>query len=273
MSKRNSAITESHLVFWSRQLSEHALFAHLGLVNEDLKIAAANLHEKWEKFRENLDEDSDEHDERTIKHFNKIALQQKDFQINILKQLTNITKNTDGSPHAWLGWLDPSFLEHITRELNYAYAKVNRESVFIEDEVNFWRIINKEHALFAAHLLDPSEKDLIQTAYKLASDISSGRTCESKFFVEASIHDISKLDKYNRTAKTLLNKNQIRSIIHPVLLTHIIREGQRALYIINKIDNKYPDTNIDKDDNVFDDFSKLEENKDGKQPESVLKHK
>jgi hypothetical protein len=38
--------------FWSRQLSEHALFVHLGLLDLPLRTRAQELHEQWELYRQ-----------------------------------------------------------------------------------------------------------------------------------------------------------------------------------------------------------------------------
>ena len=81
--------------------------------------------------------------------------------------------------------------------------------------------------------MDPSEEQLIETARKLAKSIEDHKMCESEMFVQISINNARELDKYNQTAKSLLDQNKVQSIIHPVLLAHVIREGQRSIHEMN----------------------------------------
>ena len=211
---------ESEIVFWSRQLSEHALFMHLGFVDKDLRDEAHDLHKRWEAFRADGRE--------SVEGFNVLAQDLKEYKMRVLDRMLALTTNTDENP-AWIGWLPATFVQHITRELNYSVAKVNGRTVTPEEEVNFWTLINSEHAIFAAQLLDPSERDLIQMAYDLAAQIEGGNTCESCLFVQISLDGARELDAYNKKAKDLMNDNSLISNIHPVLLTHVIREGLRSI--------------------------------------------
>lgn len=263
----SSAIRESDLVFWSRQLSEHTLFLHLGLEVEPLKSYGDKLHQLWENFRATFPDETFQGDVESLLTFNYLSEQTKDYKINTLNFLTDCIKNADAIPRAWLGWIFPTFAEHVIRELNFAQDKANGRQISPQDEINFWRIINKEHALFDAHLLDPSEADLIKTAYQLAEKIEGDQTCESRIFVKISLDAIKELDKYHLKGKSLLNNNQVRSIIHPALLTHVIREGQRSIDRITKLSRC---VNVLGDDySVFDDFSEIECNKDNKLPQSL----
>src|SRR5579872_7307085 len=44
----------NEIEFWSHQLSEHALFLHLGLEEQSLKNRGNHLHNKFEAFRKKL---------------------------------------------------------------------------------------------------------------------------------------------------------------------------------------------------------------------------
>ena len=267
----NNVIQESDLVFWSRQLSEHALFLHLGIEVEPLKSLGLEIHEKWENFRKSLGNDiTFTGDNRTISLFNLLTDELKNYKLVVLSKMTACQVNTPENPTTWMGWMFPTLVEHIIRELNYAHAKINGLQVSIENEVNFWRLINKEHALFTAHLLDPSESDLIQVAYSLAKKIENDDTCESQLFIKISLHNAEKLDEFHRQGKSLLDKNQVRSIIHPVLLSHVIREGQRSVGILNYINQNARNYEFQIEDDIFNDYSAHECNKNGKVPKTIL---
>lgn len=265
-------LSESDLVFWSRQMSEHNLFLYLGLVDPLLKQQALRLHQQWEEFRTGLTP-SVNITNRQLRQVNDLLRVTKEYQVNVLTNLTDCKPNTDVRP-AWLGWTYPSFLEHIIKELNYSNARINKNRIPPLHEVCFWNTINHEHALLAAHLNDPSERKLIELAYTIAKSIEEANNPESRMFIQLSIRYARELDQYSKDAKNLLNTNRLRTLIHPVLLTHIIREGIRGLGILNNISLREDITTVseltrDTCVKVFDDFSTLECNKGDKRPQAL----
>lgn len=203
------------ITFWSRQLSEHALFLHLGLELAPYKANAMTLHKEWEAAR--------------VAHADVAPLVTKlqDFQHEVLAKLQSGT---------WCGWLFPLFIEHIIREANYFaarawYSGFSPETTLAEN-LRFMR----EHALFAAHLLDPSEADLIRQAVDAAGEFQNveAQCCAG---MAPQLLDLSQragqaLDQYLTTQPVT---NSMKGIIHPVLGEHVVREGRRFLMTLQEL--------------------------------------
>lgn len=97
--------------FWSRQLSEHALFFSLGLETEPYRSHAAALHVDWERARAALAGVTDLAAAQAIAGAPTQNL--SDWQNEVIAEL----------PKRWLGWLPPLFWDHTLRELQYFVAR------------------------------------------------------------------------------------------------------------------------------------------------------
>lgn len=113
----------------------------------------------------------------------------------------------------WIGWLWPTFIEHITMEMEYFLTRISLQPPTCDEEIAFWNHVNSEHAIMAAQLLDHTEEQLHATAMNLSKEIGE-LTSEANMYAMISL-------KYGKQIKP-------RAIIHPVLLDHIIREGKRG---------------------------------------------
>jgi hypothetical protein len=179
---------------------EHQLFLHLGIEDEDLKKEALNNYQLWQGA-------ADWGDRKWISEAENLV----EFQLGILGRLNN---------GEWLGWLFPTFVRHVTQETKYAISKVSGEDISDLDEIRFWDHINKEHSSFDARLLDPEEKDLIEKATDLENKFE-GISCCHRMYLILSLKYSKELDAFHQAAKELKPK----SVIHPALLDHVIREG------------------------------------------------
>lgn len=110
----------------------------------------------------------------------------------------------------------------------------------IEEKV-FWDRIMAEHSLFIAHLLDPTETNLIRTAddlarefFKLASRAKDVKETEShlpKQLLKDEIEATRDIRDFKDTATRLILACEIRSIIVPLLGDHVLREANHFLRI------------------------------------------
>lgn len=210
--------------FWSHQLSEHALFFSLGLEVEPYKAQAAALHSDWEKARAALEGVSDLVAAREIASAPTKNL--SDWQIGVAAELQN----------KWLGWLPPLFWDHTLRELRYFVARAWyngwEPGTTLLANLQFMR----EHAEFAAHLLDPTQHDLITQAKNAAQSFASiERNCCAA--LTPAILDLSA--KAGQALDAYLTDNPVsspaRGVIHPVLADHVVREGKRFLETLNQL--------------------------------------
>lgn len=217
--KVSTDVARDHIKFWSRQLSEHALFLHLGLEEQPFKDQGLELHKKFEQFRDTM---SDE----TLQNILPLAKELRDYKINVLTTLNS---------GKWLGWIFPQFARHIILELDYLVDKLNAIKYSDKDEVAFWNVINGEHAGFAVHLLDPSERKLFDQGDKLSKKIGKIVKSEKEMLVQISLKAAKELDEYNKAAQAGIKGNKIKSVIHPALIDHVVREGQRSIETLSKL--------------------------------------
>ena len=214
--------------FWSRQLSEHALFFNLGLEVEPYKSQAAALHRDWETARGRLAQIATAPNIEAAKAI--VAAPTKN-----LAEFKEAVLAEQGAGK-WVGWLFPLFVSHTLRELIYFVARVWHgglppEHTYCEN-IRFMQ----EHAEFAAHLLDPSAKDLIaaaESAAKSFADLRSGCSALTLDYINLGRKAGQGLDQYLKTQPVSAKSG--RSVIHPVLADHVIREGERFLATMDEL--------------------------------------
>lgn len=206
--------------FWSRQLSEHALFMQLGLDNKSLKSSAEGLHAQWERYR---------HGPRTVVNAIALVVATRELQTEVHSRLIG---------GEWLGWLWPLFIDHIRREGDYFLTKLQGQLLSNSDECKTWLTFMAEHAAFAAHLLDPSEAQRIQQALTLLGNFNHlwqgcGTALNEQLLALTTSNGLD-LDAYFNSLG-IGTPGAARSIIHPVLAEHVVREGRRFLLTINTL--------------------------------------
>jgi len=211
--------------FWSRQLSEHALFMNLGLDNVDLKRRAASLHKDWEAFRRGP---------RRVNDAIVLVRRLRAFQMEVHTRLL---------AGEWLGSLWPLFVDHIRREGDYFLEALQGKQVDPKTECQTWLGFMGEHAAFAASLLDQSEAERIQQARQfqaqfgqLFHDCGNAVGSQLSSLSEKSGQD---LDAYFNSLG-VGKPGGAKSIIHPVLAEHVVREGRRFLQTIERLQAAMP---------------------------------
>jgi hypothetical protein len=214
----------NEIQFWSRQLSEHALFFNLGLEVEPFKTQAGALHADWEKARAALASAPD-----LLTAQAAVAA-----PVNNLHDFQATVMSTQQSK--WLGWLGPLFFDHTMRELQYFVARAWYggwpTGTTLASNLRFMR----EHAEFAGQLLDPNQTDLIKHAEDCAHDFASVEqnccTALTPAILALSRKAGDKLDAFLRNNPVSAPS---RGVIHPVLADHVVREGQRFLQTLAEL--------------------------------------
>lgn len=215
MHYRSTMNVKDEIDFWSRQLSEHALFLNLGLDDPSLKKRADRLHTQWEVFRSGT---------RAPKDAIALALLTRELLSEVYSRLT---------AGEWLGWIWPLFVDHIRREGDYFISKLQGTAISTPTECGTWLQFMAEHAAFAAHLLDPVEVAKIRQATKFIGDFETlhGGCAQFNTQLQAMSERAGKaLDAYFTTLG--VGTANVQSIIHPVLAEHVVREGRRFLKVI-----------------------------------------
>lgn len=224
--------TLTWIKFFGRQLSEHALFMNLGLVDADLKGRADALHADWESFRGTIGDTATPE------------------LIAGAKELTGPLRAFTSEVHdrviggEWLGWLEPTLLGHMNRELDYFVATVSAPSpkeglLAASDELCMWLRHNAEEAAFAAHLLDPKETVLIRQAEAFVEkfeDLLDGCGSMEHGFVGLSEKAASLFDRY--LSGSGIGTPKVSSVVHPVLALHVLREVRMSVRVMDELRGK-----------------------------------
>lgn len=211
--------------FWSRQAAEHGLFMSLGLDDKTLKRRSESLHQSWENFRRGPRRVAD-----------AVALVQAGRELK-----TEVhTRLTQGE---WLGWLWPLFVDHIRREEDYFLGALQGTQLDAKTECQIWLTWMAEHAAFAAHLLDPSEAELIRQAIQMQGTLGElFRGCQSTMgeqLLSLTQRSGMDLDAYFN-ALGVGKPGGAKSIIHPGIAEHVVREGRRFLQTMQMLQSTPP---------------------------------
>lgn len=238
-SVKGSSFRLLHLLqFWSRQMSEHALFLSLGLEDPTLRKSARDIHLDWESLRKTtLQRVTIVSDlAPVISKVHELSKVLRALKTHVLNRLL------EGE---WLGWLWPSFVDHLRAELDYFILSVDREAGtskrsrpnLIREDLMTWMLFLRDHATFAAKLLDPTEVALASRASEISAEIGRvAEHCQSGMdqLISLSRKSGEILDQYLK--RSGMGTEKTRSIVHPVLVAHIIREGEEALHAIQLVD-------------------------------------
>ncbi|AJY76993.1 DUF2935 domain-containing protein [Paenibacillus beijingensis] len=240
--------------FWSRIMKEHSLFLKLGFRCEDTQLIneANYFFSLFEQIEARSYGYNVSTDPQTIKSFNtevrNAAANIWAFKRKVLGLI--LTCKLPGANNF------PLLVDHVSREANYFRNRLEElntgqleplPDAIIDENVFFLKIM-ADHAKFIGHLLDPSERKLVQQASEFshdfdqllfqAQDLSSMRPQSQTVplldqFLDQNRVSVVSLRDFKKTARDLIEACRIKSIIHPLLADHVFREAERFLMIID----------------------------------------
>jgi hypothetical protein len=142
----------------------------------------------------------------------------------------------------------PLLIEHIRREALFYIEHLKRlqrrialdPGEEIRQEKVFWDRIMAEHSLFIAHLLDPTERALIETADDFARrffqlETKAQQAKKAKLLqelIKEEIRATREIRDFKDTADRLILRCKVRSIIIPLLADHVLREANHFLALL-----------------------------------------
>ncbi|MEH7180244.1 DUF2935 domain-containing protein [Neobacillus vireti] len=243
--------------FWARIMKEHSLFLRLGFRAEDTQLIqeANQFYRTFERIEQAAHAFTNQTDPEQIRRFNS-EVQQAATNIYVFKRKILgliITCQLPGANNF------PLLVDHTSREANYFRKRLIQlnegkldalPDAIIKENVFFLRIM-ADHAKFIGHLLDPSERKLIDMAHNFSNDFDQllyqARDLDSMRpqsqtiplldqFLDQNRVSVSSLRDFKKTARDLIEECKIKSIIHPLLADHVFREADRFLEIIDMFD-------------------------------------
>jgi hypothetical protein len=239
--------------FWLRIMMEHAMFLRLGFPPDAQELIDQALHfqEDFEKQLEKSFETPanpqavDKLNEESLTLTRKVIM----FKQKVLDDVLVGTVR---------GFNFPLLIEHVRREAMYFLKTLQRihsrferpvDDDIIEENIFFLQIMG-DHAKFIAHLLDPTERELIRqaSAFGQEFDVLSSQARNLHFepvssdilrtqltvFKGSTLH----LRSFKEQATKLVQMSQIRSVIDPRLAAHITREAAKFLSIIDRLEQR-----------------------------------
>ncbi len=206
---------EEEISFWKRQIQEHQFFIYQGLTDYALKNEALNLYHSWGII--------------------------KPDELFCLIEKTNQFQSTLLKTKKWIGWLSFSFIEHLQKELHYFKNKLTHPQYRLEEELKFWLWHHESEMAAAEKLIDPKEeelcdqiKDYILTVQILKDDLPKLQKNYKNLHYKTTKILIDYINDNNKLEEMMINKTVLVNI--PLLLIqHVIREGERALTIMNSL--------------------------------------
>ncbi|MGE7090656.1 DUF2935 domain-containing protein [Lysinibacillus sp. NPDC048646] len=240
--------------FWSRIMKEHSLFLRLGFRCEDTQLIneANQYYYLFEKIEQQSHQLTNQTDPEQMRRFNTevqiAATNIFAFKRKVLGLI--LTCQLPGANNF------PLLVDHTSREANYfrkRLIELNEGKLkpladeIIKENVFYLRIM-ADHAKFIGHLLDPSERKLVDMARDFSNDFDEllfqARDLESMKpqsqtvplldqFLDQNRVSVVSLRNFKKTARDLIEECKIKSIIHPLLADHVFREAEHFLEIID----------------------------------------
>lgn len=250
--------------FWSRIMKEHSLFLKLGFRCEDTQLIneANQFYNVFEGIENRANSFTLGTDPSVIRRFNEEVYHAASFIWAFKRKVLGliVTCQLPGANNF------PLLVDHTSREANYfrnRLAELNMGKLeplpdaIIDENVFFLRIM-ADHAKFISHLLDPSERKLIEQANNFshefdqllyqARDLDSMRPQSQTVplldqFLDQNRVSVKSLRDFKKTARDLIEACRIKSIIHPLLADHVFREAEHFLVIIDMFENSLTGNN------------------------------
>lgn len=239
--------------FWSRIMKEHSLFLKLGFYCDDTNLIkeADRFYAIFEGIENQANSLSFDVDPQYIYNFNNTVY-------NAVSHIWTFKRKVLGLIiHCKIGGNNfPLLVDHISREANYFRNRLKQlntgtldplPDAIINENVFFLRIM-ADHAKFINHLLDPSERKLVEQAKDFshdfdqllfqAIDLDSMRPQSQTVplldqFVDQNRISVRQLRDFKKTARDLIEACRIKSIIPPLLADHVFREASHFLEILD----------------------------------------
>lgn len=239
--------------FWSRIMKEHALFLSLGFTHEQKQLIdeAQQFITVFERIEDQLSKFTVNSDPQQIQAFNNQVYQAAASIWAYKRKVLGLTLRCEIRSNNYALLVD-----HISREAAYFANRLKElnsgkltplPEAIIEENVFFLKIM-ADHAKFIGHLLDPSERKLVEQAREFSHDFdqlvfqaidldsmrpeSETRPLLDQFLNQNKV-SVASLRDFKKTARELIEECRIKSNIHPLLADHTFREAERFLEIID----------------------------------------
>jgi hypothetical protein len=206
------------VIFWKDQFIDHASFLFELTTDDNLKSLAYEEHQIWVNETKNI---------YTFERLKPYVMSLKKLKMIFLNQ------KLSGKD---IGPIYLSLIEHMLYELDY-FVSLMIGTMDLETEIKFWLKEDSDHTSLAAHLLDPAEKSLTYSTFKMSNDLHYAMTAANTESIRGAINI---LKKSNAAAIKMLAKKQndpTISLLSPEMISHEIDETAHALERLSNLLN------------------------------------
>lgn len=253
--------------FWSRIMKEHSLFLKLGFRCDDTKLIqeAEHFYTVFEDIENKSHDYTEETNPQIIYNFNAKVHTAVSYIWAFKRKVLGLVLSCKipGANNF------PLLIDHVSREANYFRNRLTElntgtleliPDAIIYENVFFLRIM-ADHAKFIGHLLDPSERQLVEQSRNFSHDfdqlLAQARDLDSMKpqsqteplldqFLNQNRVSVKSLRDFKKTARDLIESCRIKSIIHPLLADHVFREAERFLFLIDMFDRYLSTHDVEK---------------------------
>jgi hypothetical protein len=224
-SKDPAALSMAENLFWNEQMMEHAAFFIALMPGEALAKQRAQAEAFKATFADQLAKCGSmtkgnyrAFNQSTIDHVKRYS----EFEYRMRDEQTAGRLKS-------LVW--PTFFDHTAREGDYFASRLERLSsgeVSMDQAktAEFWTLIMGEHAGFIAHLLDPTERALVDKAMKTSDTFL--KMHEQPVPNQKAVRAVEDILDFKTAAEQGIEAGKIKSIIDPALADHVRREAIKA---------------------------------------------
>lgn len=237
-------------------MKEHAYFLTLGFNSDDTILIqeATQYIAIFERIEEQISDYNERTDPEVIRQLNIQVFQAAASIYAYKRKVLGLILSCKIGGNNF-----PLLVDHISREAAY-FAKRLKElnegklkplaEAIIKENVFFLKIM-ADHSKFIGHLLDPSERKLVDRAREFSNDFdqllyqaqdldhmrpqSETKPLLEQFLDQNRVSVVSLRD-FKKTARDLIEECKIKSIIPPLLADHVYREADHFLHIIDAFD-------------------------------------
>ena len=207
-------------LFWLDQEFEHAKFFIMHMPSPDLDAQRAQVQQFQDNFALRLERvRGGAVDRGGLASFNRPTIELVRRFLDVKRQMEKAQESGQLKSLAW-----PTFFEHVALEGERFANRLERFSqgrveLDRSEVVSFWTRIMADHADFIAHLLDPEERALVEKAMKTGQ---AWRRTSDRRKAQGALDEFI---AFKKTAQAGVEAGQIKSIIHPLLADHVLREA------------------------------------------------
>jgi hypothetical protein len=242
--------------FWTRIMKEHALFLKQGFDPDDTRLIreAEHFYALFTEIEAQARSLSPDADPRLILNYNHTVYNAVCHIWAFKRKVLGLIISCQINGHNY-----PLLVDHVSREAAYFMNRLQQlntgtfdplPDAIINENIFFLRIM-ADHAKFIGHLLDPSERKLVEQAREFshdfdqllfqAIDLDSMRPQSQTFplldqFVDQNRISVRQLRDFKKTARDLIEACRIKSNIPALLADHVFREASRFLEILDNFE-------------------------------------